>query len=198
MDNQSVLQNEKVTSLFKANLNYFDSSDDGRVGKAYEVTIRNLIQPKSRRIGVTRQFAWYGDMRKHNYNYEIKTGCCELVKLENDEIDLWKIFPKMDFIIYCPEVDENVNILQQGYVFTREDFIDMLISYAGKGKIIRTKTGTHGGIKITLQSFFSENRQKSSRKIRKYIDNCCECQPDIYSHFIELASYNNVVDYLEN
>lgn len=155
------------------------ATDCGALGKAFEIATRAFIQPKSKRTTVTKAGKWYGDIltRRNNetLRIEVKTACGELAIVDTLDFNIDDLLPKADLVIYCPEVTFTVKPEQQGFVFTREQFLEMLDGYNGSGSLLRVKPATNGGYRVSLQSFLSDSRPKASKKIAEYIwDNCYE------------------------
>lgn len=177
----------------------FLTNDDGYLGKAFEIVIREYIQPKSKRNNgrITKANTTYGDMRvkmveKANTRFEIKSSCGELGIITNDsEVDDEMesndisdyILLKADYIIYAPTIDINYQLEKQAYVFTREQFLDMVNNYNGSGNILRVKTSTNGKTVISFQSFYCETRPKASKKIANYLQDYCNGQPTVEEFF---------------
>lgn len=158
----------------------YDLSDDGRIGKSWELAVREYVQPRSGRTGkVSHNYTWYSDMKKKSesgnyWKFEIKSACGEL-----DNID------KADFIIYCPEVDIHILPEKQGFVIPTSDFLQLLegVGYSGKGQITRQKTSTSGKIVKSFQSFYSNGRPKASKKLADYIWDFCYNYPVVEEFF---------------
>lgn len=178
----------------------FIETDSGAVGKAFEIVLREYIQPKSKRNNgkVTKQNTTYGDLRvktqfNANTKIEIKSACGELGIINNDIVDDETdtddldisdyILTKANLIIYTPTVDIEYPLEKQAYIFTRDEFLAMVNNYNGSGKILRVKTSTNGLTVISFQSFYCETRQKASKKIATYLNDCCICQPTVEEYF---------------
>lgn len=165
---------------------YRKANDSGRVGKCAEVALKSYINPNSSITSkVTSQFKTYdlyfmGDNKKR-VSLEIKTACGELAQTEDEDVSLTvnDIYPKASYILYCPEIAENIPMEDQFFVFERSAFIDMITSYNGKGSILRTKTATNGKTTLSLQSFYCSTRLKASKKIANHIWDCCYNQPTV-------------------
>lgn len=176
---------ERVDTLrvMQEALNACKTTDCGAIGKAYEIAIRAFIQPKSKRNGVTKSNRWYGDLllrrNGETIRIEIKTGCGELATVESDIFEIAELLQKADIVIYCPEVHLDWKPEQQGFVFTRDEFLDMLSNYDGNGALLRVKPATNGGYRVSFQSFLSDGRPKASAKIANYIWECCYNQPTV-------------------
>jgi hypothetical protein len=188
---------------FKELLSKGKNTDDGIKGDCFENVLRQYIQPKSKRSfdKVTKSNTTYGDLRiktewKKNTGVEIKSCCGELYKIpintiddidDTDEsiaINLEKILTKGDLIIYAFEIDENYPIEKQGFVFTHEEFLQMILSYDGKGQMLRLKRSTDGNfLVVSFQSYFSSTRQKASKKLREHIENHCIEKPTVEEYF---------------
>ena len=168
--------------------------DDGAKGKSAEVAVKYYINPNSKMNGfVTPQaknFDIFVRENKKQANTEIKTACGELAIIDelSDSIAemLSIVYPKSTYIIYCPEVMDNIPMEKQFFVFSRDAFIDMLESYGGRGSIVRIKTPTNnteyserGKYRLSIQSFRSDSRPKASAKIAEHIWDCCYNQPTV-------------------
>ena len=168
--------------------------DDGAKGKSSEIAVKYYINPNSKMNGfVTPQaknFDIFVRENKKQANTEIKTACGELAiidELSNSIAEMLSIvYPKSTYIIYCPEVMDNIPMEKQFFVFSRDAFIDMLESYGGRGSIVRIKTPTNnteyserGKYRLSIQSFRSDSRPKASAKIAEHIWDCCYNQPTV-------------------
>lgn len=154
-------------------------ADDGIIGKVFEIVLREYIQPFSRRNNerVTPQKSTYCDMRIGNAGkVEIKSACGEI----GEGTEFSDILPRADYVIYCPEVDPNIALENQAFVFTREQFIDMLKNYPGSGSAVRFgKSSTNGAAKIAIQSFYAETRKGASKKMANHLWDCCFDKPTV-------------------
>ena len=169
--------------------------DDGKKGKSAEIAIKKYINPNSLISDlVTAQSRNYDiflrDENGKQLNIEIKTACGELANLDNldDSIQtmLESVYPKSTYIVYCPEIADNILLENQFFVFTRDEFITLCESYQGKGQILRTKTVSNstetsekGIYRLSFQSFFSATRPTMSKKLANHIWDCCYNQPTV-------------------
>ena len=168
--------------------------DDGAKGKSAEIAVKSYINPNSTIKGyVTPQGKVYDIFIMENgkrSNIEVKTACGELANLDNLDNSiqtmLQSVYPKSTYIIYCPEIDDNIPLEKQFFVFTRDEFITLCETYDGKGQILRTKTATNNGemsgkgvYRLSFQSFFSTTRPTMSKKLANHIWNCCYNQPTV-------------------
>lgn len=156
--------------------------DSGAIGKAFEIGVKEALSSESRyKKRVTPNNKNYDLwMRKGNLRgkIEIKSGCGELAIGKNLSID--EFFPRADYVIYSPEPIINKTVENQAFVFTRQEFVQMLKEYP---KMVRAKKATsyyRNGYgtgatheRYTIQSFYSEGRLKASKKIRRHIDSHC-------------------------
>ena len=54
--------------------------------------------------------------------------------------------------------------------FTRDEFMEMIANYPGRGQILRVKsTSTGTGVRVSFQSFQSDTRPKASKPISEYL-----------------------------
>lgn len=159
---------EKVSEmLFAYLLTFFGNDEDGKIGKAFEVTLKSLIfnrLVKSININghhdlKSKLFAEYFGL-DYLPTVEVKTACGQIPK-END------------FVVYCPLVNPNENILKQAHVFTHDDWEDMFSSYSGRGSMVRWNATRNT---FNIQSFYGSEtvRPKASKPIRAHIDSWCD------------------------
>lgn len=162
--------------------------DDGAKGKSAEIALKNFINPNSKIKGyVTPQAKAYDIFVRENrkqVNIEIKTACGELAIIDelNDSIMemISSVYPKSTYIAYCPEVDDDIPMEKQFFMFSRDEFIAMCESYNGRGSIVRIKTPTNtSAYRLSFQSFRSNGRPKASARIADHIWDCCYNQPTI-------------------
>ena len=153
--------------IFNTYLTYFDDADNGKVGKAAELTIRHLTSGKTQsRVKAQGKFDAYvtyksEDGRK-SVTLEIKTACGDIATATRSQ-----------YIAYCPEVDERISLENQFFVFTREQWTEFVEGYTGRGKFLRLdKAG-----RLHIQSFRSTSRPKASQPIADYIWNTCYEMP---------------------
>lgn len=148
-------------------------SDSGRAGKAFEIAIRSYIMGRTCKTvkgqGKT-DIRFTFDGKRHTC--EIKTACGEIEQAAGNQ-----------FIIYCAEVDINFPAEQQGYVFTREQWVEFLNGYTGRGKFLRQDSRGH----THIQSFYvSETvRPKASKPIAAYIESVLFEMPTVEEFFSE-------------
>ena len=168
--------------------------DDGAKGKSAEIAVKCYINPNSKIKGyVTPQakdFDIFVREDRKQANIEIKTACGELAIIDELKDSIMEmissVYPKSTYIIYCPEVMDNIPMEKQFFVFSRDEFIAMCESYDGRGSIVRIKTPTNnteyserGAYRLSFQSFQSEGRPKASAKIAEHIWDCCYNQPTL-------------------
>lgn len=151
-------------------------ADDGLIGKAFECAIRSYMA--NRRI-LTVKSQGKVDIRSRAFDgtpsdTEIKTACGELD-------DTFRKSCK--WIIYCPDVDLELEAEYQAYVFSRDEWIDFLNGYTGRGQMLRKTTNG----KTHIQSFYvsTDKRPKASKALADYIwDTCLEHESlaNYYTH----------------
>lgn len=132
-------------------------ADDGIWGKAYEIAIRSYIMG---RLAKAVKSAGKTDIRftadNKRFTCEIKTACGEIETAARNQ-----------YVIYNPYVVSTMRAECQGYVLTREQWVEFLNGYNGRGKFTRVDKNGHEHI----QSFYvSESvRPKASKAITRYI-----------------------------
>lgn len=148
---------------------YPNEHDTGRIGKAFECAIRyyfsgrtvKAIKPQGKN-DATVTFVRNG--KRKAVTVEIKTACGEIATAH-----------KSQFIVYCPEVDIETDAECQGYVFSRQEWVDFVNGYTGKGSF--TRVNSRG--ELHIQSFRSESRPKASKPIAQYIWETCMERPTV-------------------
>lgn len=148
----------------------------GILGKCFECAVKELLsgrhRTKIRPQGKTdAYFTFKTEDKRKCVTVEIKTAC--------GEIDYCT---KSQYIIYAPEVNLIDDIEEMGFVFTREEWVNFINGYTGRGKFTRV---TPDG-KTHIQSFYSTTRPKASKPIADYIWNACFDQPTIAQWIEEL------------
>ena len=181
-------------AIYRCEMSKKSKVDDGAKGKSAEIAVKSYINPNSKiKSYVTPQakdFDIFVRENKKQANIEIKTACGELAIIDElkDSIAemISSVYPKSTYIIYCPEVMDNIPMEKQFFVFSRDEFITMIESYDGRGSIVRIKTPTNnteyserGAYRLSFQSFQSEGRPKASAKIAEHIWDCCYNQPTL-------------------
>lgn len=181
-------------AIYRSEMAKKSKVDDGARGKSSEIAVKCYINPNSKvKDYVTPQARAYDifvrESRKQA-NIEIKTACGELAiidELSESIAEMFSsIYPKSTYIVYCPEVVDNIPMEKQFFVFSRDEFIAMCESYNGRGSIVRIKTPTNntayserGKYRLSFQSFRSDGRPKASAKIANHIWDCCYNQPTV-------------------
>ena len=181
-------------AIYRCEMSKKSKVDDGARGKSAEIAVKSYINPDSKiKSYVTPQaknFDIFVREDKKQANIEIKTACGELAIIDELKDSIMEmissVYPKSTYIVYCPEVVDNIPMERQFFVFSRDEFIDMIESYDGRGSIVRIKTPTNnteyserGAYRLSFQSFRSEGRPKASAKIAEHIWDCCYNQPTL-------------------
>jgi hypothetical protein len=140
------------------------STDYGNLGDACELAVREFLtgreQAKVKSQGKKdAYFSYLENGKVKKLACEIKIGCGEIDNLEKSQI-----------IFYAPEIDKNKPIENQIFVFSRQEWLDFLNGYDGRGKLIRVDSKRNHK---HIQSFYSETRPKASKPIANYIWKTC-------------------------
>ena len=181
-------------AIYRCEMSKKSKVDDGAKGKSAEIAVKCYINPNSKiKSYVTPQakdFDIFVREDRKQANIEIKTACGELAIIDELKDSIMEmissVYPKSTYIVYCPEVVDNIPMEKQFFVFSRDEFIAMCESYDGRGSIVRVKTPTNnteyserGAYRLSFQSFRSEGRPKASAKIAEHIWDCCYNQPTL-------------------
>ena len=148
-------------------------ADFGIYGKAFEIAIRSYIM--GRRVKTVKKqgctdIRFTFDEKRHTC--EIKTACgSNIEQAESNQ-----------YVIYCATVDPDFPAELQGYVFTREQWIEFINGYPGRGQFIRYNKARN---EYQIQSFYvSETiRPKASKPIAAYIESVLFDMPTVEEFF---------------
>lgn len=156
-----------MTKIEKYLAQYANEQDKGRNGKAFECAIREFFSGRTSSAikaqgKADAYFTFKTEGKRKAVTVEIKTACGEIATAH-----------KSQFIIYCPEVNVEMEAECQGYVFSREEWVAFVNGYTGRGSF--TRVNSRG--ELHIQSFRSEGRPKASKPIAEYIWECCMAQP---------------------
>lgn len=146
--------------------------DCGIAGDAFECAIRSYIM-RRRVLRVKRQGA--EDIK---FSYDGKRYTCE-IKSATGECETCE---EAQYIVYAPVVDTEFPAELQGYVFTREQWVEFLNGYPGRGKFLRYDSKRDHW---HIQSFYvSETvRPKASKPIADYIWGFVDELPTVQEFF---------------
>lgn len=169
MDTIKVM-NDYIDSRYNNNANGA-SYDDGINGKAFELAIRSYITNRTaKKVKAQGKTDIRPTVNGKRFTFEIKTACGEI-----------ETASKNQYVIYCADVDIDFPAEQQGYVFTREQWLTFVNGYTGRGSFTRTDSRGH----VHIQSFYvSENkRPKASKPIARYIESVLFVMPTVEEFF---------------
>lgn len=148
-------------------------SDFGFAGKLGELIIRSYITgKKAKAVKAQGKVDLWKRINGRQYKIEIKTACGLISDIEK----------RNDLIIYCPHYDLSADAPDSFFVFTREQWIEFINGYNGRGKFLAEKEdGLH------IQSFYvnEQVRPKASKPIANYIREYCEKLPTVREYFGE-------------
>lgn len=156
------------------------ASDDGKEGKAFEPAVSLYLSKTATALYVKPQGQTDKVWQVNNiaYNIEAKTAAGKgLVKAErvtellNEGASLEDIventYPNANFIVYAPEYNPYKPVEHQAFVFTRNEFIDMLLGY--RANICRI----HPNGELAINTFSSSNKKT------EYMWDKCLDQPNL-------------------
>ena len=156
-----------MTKIEKYLAQYANENDKGANGKAFECAIREFFAHRSVKAIKSQgkadcYFTYTENGKTCKVTVEIKTACGEIATAH-----------KSQYIIYCPEVDVEMEAECQGYVFSRQEWVEFVNGYTGRGSF--TRVNSRG--ELHIQSFRSEGRPKASKPIAEYIWETCMEKP---------------------
>lgn len=176
---KTMTQEEKKAFILR-HYESLKASDSGKEGKAFEPAVSLYLSKTATALYVKPQGqtdkVW--QVNKVAYNMESKTAAGKgLVKAErvaellNEGASLEQIventYHNADFIIYAPEYNPYEPVEYQAFVFTRNEFIDMLNGYTAN--ICRI----HPNGELAINTF------STSKKKTAYIWDKCLDQPNL-------------------
>lgn len=115
-----------------------EKNDKGAMGKIADVLGREYVIKRLRADDVKARSAGKADCTFKGkdgkmHSIEFKTGCGALAYEYDDEvIDVNRLLEGVEYFAYNPEYCDNMEVQKQFFVTTREDFLDLLISYSKK------------------------------------------------------------------
>lgn len=145
------------------------AKDTGTFGRAFEMAIREYFSKREQKTVKAQgkrdaYFTFKGMNGRQKVTVEVKTACGIIDCIESAQ-----------YIVYCPEVDVDMEAERQGYVFTRAQWVTFINGYPGKGQFIRVNSRGEKHI----QSFRSIGRPKASKPIADYIWSTCFDMPTV-------------------
>lgn len=197
MENQVKTYN--TSEMWHINLNRYKESDNGRMGKSAELTLRQILTPNSRRN--LNQVEGYGKyyhdftvkisakdelnkLRLQQKNFEIKTVCGEITNLSDETVEeILEVNGKvtMDDIAfnivtinyqYCNFIMYAPILDINTNILTQFYVCDCqpFLNYMYDNKGLRTKTKSNkSDICVSIQSFYAETRPTASKKLEAII-----------------------------
>ena len=142
---------------------YTHNKDNGKSGKNFEVRVRAAITPRTkvRRCKSMGKVDHYIYINGERVNIEIKTGAGTLDYNINGHIDtnipatdhIDTLLENTNYIIYNPAWDGE-DVLENAWVYTREEFVEMLHGYKGMVKYTRK-----GNTTINIQTFSNSKKR---------------------------------------
>ena len=155
--------------------------DCGKEGKAFEPSVGLYLSGKKAlalyvKEQKTADKIW--SVNKINYNIESKTGSGKgLVSasvvnyLKEQGLEPYEmidyVYPSADFIVYTPEYNPHEPVEHQGFVFSRDEFIEMLKGYERSSM-------------VSIHPQMGELRIMANSKVKKdYLWEACLNQPNL-------------------
>ena len=141
----------------------------GNLGSAFEMAIREFFSGRPVKA-VKKQgkrdayFTFNTEEGRKSVTVEIKTACGIIDCIESAQ-----------YIVYCPEVMLDEPAENQGYVFSRQAWLEFVNGYTGRGQF--TRVNSRG--ELHIQSFRSSGRPKASLPIANYIWQTCYNMPTV-------------------
>lgn len=112
-----------------------EKNDKGAMGKIADVLGREYVTKRLRSNDIKARSASKADCTFKGsdgkmHSIEFKTGCGALAYEYDDEfIDVERLLEGVEYFAYNPEYCDNMQVQDQFFVMTRDEFIDLLMSY---------------------------------------------------------------------
>ena len=139
-------------------------NDKGAMGKIADVLGREYVTKRLRSDDIKARNAGKADCTFKGSDgkmhvIEFKTGCGALAYEYDDEsIDVDRLLEGVEYLAYNPEYCENMKVQDQFFVMTRDEFIDLLVSYNEKKPLTWFKRNKEYR-QVNIQEFRTSNRK---------------------------------------
>lgn len=141
-----------------------EKNDTGANGKIADVLCREYVVKRLYSTDVKARKASKKDCTfKGNdgkmHNIEFKTGCGALAYgYDSDVIEIEKLLLDVEYIAYNPEYCDDMQVQEQFFVMTRDEFIDLLMSYNAKKPMTWFKLNKNYR-QVNIQEFKTSNKK---------------------------------------
>ena len=141
-----------------------EKNDKGAMGKIADVLGREYVTKRLRCDDVKARSASKADCTFKGkdgkmHSIEFKTGCGALAYEYDDEcIDVDRLLVGVEYFAYNPEYCDNMQVQDQFFVTTREDFLDLLVSYNEKKPLTWFKRNKEYR-QVNIQEFNTSKRK---------------------------------------
>ena len=138
--------------------------DKGAMGKIGEVLGREYVTKRLRSNDIKARSASKSDCTFKGkdgkmHTIEFKTGCGALAYEYDDEtIDVERLLVGVEYFAYNPEYCDNMEVEKQFFVTTRDEFIDLLMSYNEKKPMTWFKLNK-AYRQVNIQEFNTSNKK---------------------------------------
>lgn len=139
-------------------------NDKGAMGKIADVLGREYVTKRLRSNDIKARSASKADCTFKGsdgkmHSIEFKTGAGALAYEYDDEfIDVERLLYGVEFIAYNPEYCDNMQVQEQFFVMTRNEFIDLLMSYSEKKPMTWFKLNK-AYRQVNIQEFKNSNKK---------------------------------------
>lgn len=141
-----------------------EKNDKGAFGKIADLLGREYVTKRLRCDDIKARSASKADCTFKGSDgkmhvIEFKTGCGALAYEYDDEfIDVNRLLAGVEYFAYNPEYCENMHVKDQFFVMTREEFLDLLMSYSEKKPMTWFKRNREYR-QVNIQEFKTSNRK---------------------------------------
>lgn len=183
-------KNEIITNFanyrnYTQNTNYktkpIKGTNSGCGGRTFEYACKLAIgnYKGAAHISAAKQKDTFKSLDGDKASFEIKSGCGVLANIDENG-KYYGAMMKSEYVIYCPDYDENLPVYCQAYVLPVQDFIDILqdlglIRLKMSGAQYANGERKSGAFydRLTIQSFKNSKKKTAAfyDALNKYADN---------------------------
>lgn len=153
--------NEYIAYCKRNKLEKNDTGADGKIADVLgrEYVVKRLYSNDVKARKASRKDCTFKGKDGKMHNIEFKTGCGALAYEYDDEfIDVDRLLLNVEYFAYNPEYCDNMKVQEQFFIMTRDEFIDLLMSYNEKKPMTWFKLNKTYR-QVNIQEFKNSNKK---------------------------------------
>lgn len=153
--------NEYIAYCKRNKLEKNDTGADGKIADVLcrEYVVKRLYSNDVKARKASRKDCTFKGKDGKMHNIEFKTGCGALAYEYDDEfIDVERLLLNVEYFAYNPEYCDNMKVQEQFFIMTRDEFIDLLMSYNEKKPMTWFKLNKTYR-QVNIQEFKNSNKK---------------------------------------